>query len=103
MIGVFHKIAEACEELNAQLVISLGGAIDSNCFHELPGNPLVLNYVPQLELLKKVTLTITHGGMNTVLECLSNGVPMVVIPIANDQPGIASRVVWRRMWQGYSY
>ncbi|MEO0647476.1 MAG: glycosyltransferase, partial [Cyanobacteria bacterium J06650_10] len=47
-----------------------------------------------LDLLKKATLTITHSGMNTVLECLSNGVPIVAIPIANDQPGIASRVVW---------
>jgi MGT family glycosyltransferase len=39
-------------------------------------------------------LTITHAGMNTTLECLTNGVPMVAIPIANDQPGVASRIVW---------
>jgi UDP:flavonoid glycosyltransferase YjiC (YdhE family) len=32
--------------------------------------------------------------MNTTLESLSNGVPMVAIPIANDQPGVASRIVW---------
>jgi len=32
--------------------------------------------------------------MNTTLESLNNGVPMVAIPIANDQPGIASRIAW---------
>jgi len=32
--------------------------------------------------------------MNTTLECLNNGVPMVAIPIANDQPGVAARVAW---------
>lgn len=32
--------------------------------------------------------------MNTTLECLTNGVPMVAIPIANDQPGIAMRIAW---------
>jgi UDP:flavonoid glycosyltransferase YjiC (YdhE family) len=32
--------------------------------------------------------------MNTTLESLSNGVPMVAIPITNDQPGVAARIAW---------
>ncbi|MFM7732079.1 MAG: glycosyltransferase [Cyanobium sp.] len=32
--------------------------------------------------------------MNTVLESLSQGVPMVAIPIANDQPGVGARLAW---------
>ncbi|WP_339379618.1 glycosyltransferase [Okeania hirsuta] len=48
----------------------------------------------QLELLQKATLTITHAGMNTTLECLNNAVPMVAIPIAFDQPGVAARIAW---------
>ena len=54
----------------------------------------MVRYAPQLQLLEKADLTITHAGMNTTLECLTNGVPMVAIPIANDQPGVASRIVW---------
>lgn len=94
LIDTFYKIAEACTGLSAQLVISLGGAAKPDALPNLPGSPLVVAYAPQLDLLKKAALTITHGGMNTTLECLNNGVPMVVIPIANDQPGIAARVGW---------
>jgi UDP:flavonoid glycosyltransferase YjiC (YdhE family) len=35
---------------------------------------------------------VTHGGVNTVNECLVHGVPMVVAPIRDDQPVIAGRV-----------
>ena len=94
LLEVFHSIAEACNGLDAQLVISLGGSASPEALQGLPGNPLVVGYAPQLELLQKTTLTITHAGMNTTLESLSNGVPMVAIPIANDQPGVASRIVW---------
>lgn len=94
LIGIFQKIASACEGLDAQLVISLGSSATPESLPELPGNPLVVGYAPQLELLKKASLTITHAGLNTTLESLSNGVPMVAIPIANDQPGVAARIAW---------
>ncbi|MCG6133107.1 MAG: glycosyltransferase [Nostoc sp. LLA-1] len=91
---VFQTIASACEGLDAQLVISLGGSAKPESLPELPGNPLVVEYAPQLELLEKATLMITHAGMNTTMECVKNGVPMVAIPIANDQPGVAARIAW---------
>jgi len=91
---IFQTIAEACVGLDAQLVISLGGSGSPETLQGLAGEPLVVSYAPQLELLKKATLTITHAGMNTTLESLTNGVPMVAIPVANDQPGIAARIAW---------
>ncbi len=94
LFDIFYKIAAACDGLDAQLVISLGGSATSESLPNLPGNPLVFEYVPQLEIMPKATLTITHGGINTTLECLTNGVPMVAIPIAKDQPGTAARIAW---------
>ena len=94
LLDIFNSIAEACDGLDAQLVISLGGSTSPESLQGLPGSPLVVGYAPQLELLKKTTLTITHAGMNTTLESLSNGVPMVAIPITNDQPGVAARLAW---------
>lgn len=92
--GVFQQIAAACEGLDAQLVISLGGSVPPEALPALPGSPLVVGYAPQLELLQRAALTITHAGMNTTLESLSHGVPLVAIPLANDQPGVAARVAW---------
>lgn len=94
LMKVFEIIAGACMELDAQLVISLGNGISKEFLPNLPGSPLVVGYAPQLELLQKAALTITHAGLNTTLESLSNAVPMVAIPIANDQPGVAARIVW---------
>lgn len=94
LLEVFQTIAAACEELDAQLILSLGGSTTPESLPNLTGNPIVVGYAPQLELLQKATLTITHAGMNTTLESLSNGVPMVAIPIANDQPGVAARIAY---------
>jgi zeaxanthin glucosyltransferase len=92
-LSTFHTIAAACEGLDAQLVLSLG-CRDREVPADLPGSPVVVAYAPQLELLKRAALTITHAGMNTVLESLRHGVPMVAIPITNDQPGVAARMAY---------
>jgi zeaxanthin glucosyltransferase len=90
--GIFRTIAEACVGLDIQLLISLGGGLDPANLGKLAGNPLVVSFAPQLEILKRAALVITHGGLNTVLESLCEGVPLVAVPLANDQPGVAARV-----------
>jgi MGT family glycosyltransferase len=91
-LAIFRTIAEACDGLKAQLVISLGGGAEPSDLGKLPGDPIVVRFAPQLELLASARLTITHCGANTVLESLLKGVPIVGIPIANDQPAEAARV-----------
>ncbi|MBV8807219.1 MAG: hypothetical protein JO033_00975 [Acidobacteriaceae bacterium] len=92
---LYKTVAESCQGLAAQLVVSLGGgASDRNEFTSLPGRPLVLEFAPQSEVLRHAALTVTHGGLNTTLECLSEGVPLVAVPIAFEQPGIAARIRW---------
>jgi UDP-glucoronosyl and UDP-glucosyl transferase len=54
----------------------------------------MINRVPQIEVLKRAALCITHAGINTALESLAEGVPMVAIPIGFDQPGIAARIAY---------
>ena len=96
-LWIFQALAQACASfLNVQLIITLGGGATPESLPPLPGNPIVVRYAPQLKLLPKAALTITHAGMNTVLESLSNGVPMVAIPITNDQPAVAARIAWTR-------
>jgi MGT family glycosyltransferase len=90
----YQVIAEVCAGLDLQLVLSLGGGHDPSALGDLPGDPIVVGYAPQLELIRRSVLTISHGGLNTVLESLQCGVPMVVLPVTNDQPGVGARVEW---------
>ena len=90
--AIFRTIAEACAGLDVQLLISLGGGLDPVKLGKLAGDPLVVRFAPQLAILKRAALVITHAGINTVLESLSEGVPLVAVPLGNDQPGVAARV-----------
>ena len=90
--GVFRMLAEACSGLNVQLVITLGGKGDLASYADLPGAPVVVNYVPQLALLERAALTVCHSGNNTVLESLACGVPVVAVPLNGDQYGVAARL-----------
>jgi zeaxanthin glucosyltransferase len=85
-------IAEACQDLGLQPVIFLGGRFEPDQYAHLPGKPLVTRYAPQIELLKRAKLAITHGGSNTVFEALAEGKPMIAIPLAHDQPAVAARL-----------
>jgi UDP:flavonoid glycosyltransferase YjiC (YdhE family) len=95
----FRKMADACAGLDAQLVIALGKWSDTwagykDPLNDLPGDPIVVEFAPQLELLKRASLLITHSGLNTTLEALLHGVPMVMMPRNADQPGVAARTEW---------
>lgn len=49
-------------------------------------------YVAQLEVLPKVDLFITHGGMNSVHEGLMAGIPLLVVPQQQEQAIVAAQV-----------
>ncbi|MDX2229734.1 MAG: glycosyltransferase [Leptolyngbyaceae cyanobacterium bins.349] len=87
---IFECIAQACSSLEAQLVISLGNPKAQPM--DFPGNPIVVPFAPHQKLIERSTVVVTHAGMNTVLTALGCGVPLVAIPITNEQPGIAARL-----------
>ena len=87
--NLFESFVEACNGLDVQLVVA-GRSRES--LGPLPENVIAASYAPQLELLEKASLTVTHGGLNTVLDSLSCGVPMIVVPLTYEQPAIARRV-----------
>jgi MGT family glycosyltransferase len=92
--SAFRCFAQACSELPVQLVITHGGGLDERAVAALPGNPLVVSYAPQTAVLAKARLTLTHAGLNTALDSLAHGVPLVAVPITYEQPAIASRIRW---------
>jgi zeaxanthin glucosyltransferase len=62
----------------------------------MPSNAIIVNQTPQLEVLKRTSVCVTHAGLNTVLESLAQGVPQVAIPITFDQPGVATRIAAKK-------
>lgn len=94
---LFHMIAEGLAGLSVQAVIAHGGILTKEQEGHLPGSPIVRPWVPQEALLQRASLCVTHGGLNTVLDALSHGVPLAVMPIAFEQPAIAARITYRRV------
>jgi MGT family glycosyltransferase len=90
--AVLHAVRQRPDR---QLVLAAGHlCLGEPAFQDLPQNVIAVSWVPQLALLEKASLMITHGGLGTVKECIHFGVPMVVFPIAHDQPGNAARIVY---------
>ena len=92
---VYRIILEAVGKFpEIQTVLSVGKNINPDVLGPIPPNVIVVSEAPQIELLKRATLCITHAGLNTTLESLAQGVPMVAIPIGYDQPGVAARIAY---------
>ena len=92
--AVFECFASACRELDVQLIINHVGGLTPEEETGFPGNPLVVSSAPQFELMSRVRLTITHAGLNTVLDSLAHGAPLLAVPIMSEQPAIARRLEW---------
>jgi MGT family glycosyltransferase len=75
-----------------QVVLSTGGGFPAEELAPVPENFIVRSFVPQIEILRRSTAFVTHGGMNSVQEALYYGVPMVMTPQAADQFWISARV-----------
>ena len=98
MQQVYREILESirrCSDLQA--VVSIGKNIRRGDIEPIPENAIIVPRAPQLELLRRASLCITHAGLNTALEALANGVPMVGIPVGFDQPGVAARIKYHRV------
>ena len=91
----FRSCIEAFAPLPANVLLVVGVSTDPAAFGQIPSNIIVRSVVPQLEALRQAAVFVTHGGMNSVLEALHFGVPMVVVPQQVEQLLIGQRVAER--------
>jgi MGT family glycosyltransferase len=97
LADVFRTITAAtAKHKGFQLVLSVGDQLDPERIGPLPSNTILVKRAPQLELLKRASVCITHAGLNTTLEALAQGVPQVAVPVTVDQPGVAARIAEKR-------
>lgn len=88
----YRQCFEAFGDHPGQFILSAGKRTDLKALGSLPANFIVRNFVPQLEVLQRSDLFITHGGMNSVSEGLYYTVPLVVIPQQVEQAVTARQV-----------
>jgi MGT family glycosyltransferase len=86
----YRACFEGLADLPVQVILSTGGVAQD--IGNAPDNFLVRNFVPQLPLLERAAVFITHGGMNSANEGLYHGVPLIVVPQRGDQHLVAARV-----------
>ncbi|PZE20252.1 macrolide family glycosyltransferase [Paenibacillus xerothermodurans] len=89
----FNTCVDAFAHFDGKVVIAAGDRADFTKIKTAPSNFIISHYVPQLEVLDKTDVFITHGGMNSVNEAIHFNVPLVVIPHDKDQPMVAQRLV----------
>jgi len=92
-IGFFKMCIEAFTGGDHFVMMTTGGRIQPDAFGTLPENVAVYEWVPQVEVLKRAALFISHGGMNSVHDSLYFGVPLLVVPQQFEQTINAMRVV----------
>jgi zeaxanthin glucosyltransferase len=90
--GLFRLIADAAGRAGLQLILAHGGGLTDEQVRALPGGPAAFAFVPQAEVLRGASIAILNGGLNTVLDALAAGVPVVVAPVAFEQGAIAARL-----------
>ncbi|MBC9726298.1 nucleotide disphospho-sugar-binding domain-containing protein [Streptomyces sp. TRM68367] len=87
----FRKIADAFAS-SRWLVVLATSHTDPADLGPLPDNVIARSYVPQSAVLARCDAFLSHGGMNSALEGLALGKPMVLVPRAADQRETARRL-----------
>ena len=90
-VAIFSSFIEGLGDEPLNLIVTVGRDQDPSGFGPLPPNVHVERYIPQSQLLPRCDLVVTHGGSGTVIGALVHGLPLVVVPMSNDQSGNAAR------------
>ncbi|UCH94320.1 MAG: glycosyl transferase family 1 [Candidatus Aminicenantes bacterium] len=91
-VDFYKECFEAFKTTDKQVVLSVGNRIDLAELGDIPGNFIIKRFVPQLEILKRAALFITHGGLNSVSEGIYYNVPLIVFPQQGDQFSVGHQV-----------
>jgi UDP:flavonoid glycosyltransferase YjiC (YdhE family) len=84
-----------------ELVLTLSNRLSADALGSLPDRVHVFNWVPQLRVLDHADVMVTHGGINSIDECVLNGVPaLVYCGFQTDMGGATARLVYHGLGLG---
>ncbi len=90
---VVAKFIRAFSGRDEYVLITTGNGFDAESFGGLTDNISVHPWLPQIAVIKRASLFISHGGLNSVHDGLFFGVPLLLIPQQEEQTLNASRAV----------
>jgi MGT family glycosyltransferase len=88
-VGLMRRLIDTLAAAPYRVIVSLGPQHE---LLELPGHMAGAEFLPQTSVLPQVDAVVTHGGNNTITECLWFGKPTVVLPLFWDQYDNAQRM-----------
>jgi MGT family glycosyltransferase len=88
----FRTVFRAFGGTDWRVVVATGERVDTGDLGPVPGNVVLRPWVPQLEMLSKADVFVSHGGMNSTMEALAHAVPLVIVPQQGEQRMTADRV-----------
>ena len=89
---IVQRVLDTLATLPAHGLVTLGPALAPGDLR-LPENVVARRFVSHGVVLPRAQLVITHAGLGTVMAALTHGVPLLCIPLKNDQFENAARVV----------
>ena len=92
-VSMFRSVINGLEDLNVDVLITIGFGKDPAMFGSLAKNIHVENYVPQSLLLPYCSAVVCHGGPGTILHSLAHGLPLLILPQGADQYVMGDRVL----------
>ncbi|MDG6103996.1 glycosyltransferase family 1 protein [Dactylosporangium aurantiacum] len=88
---VLARVVAALRPLDVRVALTTGSS-DTATLGTVPAHWLVREHLPQVAVLDRAALAVTHGGNNSVTEALNRGVPLLVMPFSTDQFAAAAAV-----------
>jgi MGT family glycosyltransferase len=89
----FHACVEAFTAPGWHAVLAIGERLDPAAFRPHPAHVEIHQVVAQPDVLAHARAMVCHAGLNSVMEALYHGVPLVVVPRTLEQESNAARVV----------
>jgi zeaxanthin glucosyltransferase len=89
---LFRAVTQAVHRAGGQIAVAHCGKLSPTVAARV-GADWITDFLPQRATIARADLVVCHAGLNTVLDAIEAGVPVLARPIAFDQKGTAARLV----------
>lgn len=88
----YRTCVQAFADSGWQVAMSVGNHTNPDELGDIPDNIQIRASFPQPAVLQHAAVFLSHAGMNSTMESLHHGVPLVAVPQIDEQEANAARV-----------